>query len=258
MTKMRKMHLGLAAAAALLAAAPLAPAAAAGPEIAARAPATPPANAEKRSGVLNLAGNTYAYLPKGLTGAPAPMLLVLHGAGGQASEMLEQYRDDADKHGIVLLIPNATKGTWDMINDLKGKLGAEFNVTPRYGKDLKAIDDGLADLFTKVAIDPARVGVLGFSDGATYGLSIGTANPQLFRTVIAFSPGPAFLGKIDPTQRIFISHSENDKVWPYSTTRGHVARLRVKKADVMFESHDGGHTIPADVNDKAFAFFLKK
>jgi len=242
----------------LLTAVPAAPAFGAGPELSARAPAAPPANPEKRNGVLSLAGGTYAYLPKGLTGAPAPVLVVLHGAGGQAADMLEQYRDEADKHGIILLIPNAAKGTWDMINDLKGRLGAEFNVTPRYGKDLKAIDAGLADLFNRVAVDPARVGVLGFSDGATYGLSIGTANPQLFRTVIAFSPGPAFLGKIDPTQRVFISHSENDKVLPYSTARGHVAKLRVKKAIVAFESHDAGHKVPDDVNDKAFAFFVQR
>ena len=174
------------------------PAAAAGPQLSAKPPATAPAAPEKRSGVLQLAGGAYAYLPKGLTGSPVPLLVALHGAGGQPSDVLKSFRADADRDKFVLLIPASKTGTWDMIEDLKRRLGAEMNIAPRYGKDLKALDESLADAFSKIAIDPARVGVMGFSDGATYALSVGTANPQLFRTIIAFSPGPAFLGKLDP------------------------------------------------------------
>jgi len=169
--------------------------------------------------------------------------------------VLESFRDDADRDGFVLLIPTSKSGTWDMIEDLKSRLGIEMKVTPRYGKDLKALDLALADVFAKVAIDPARVGVMGFSDGATYAFSVGTANPQLFGTVIAFSPGPAFLGKSDPAQRIFISHGENDEVLPYSYTRGMVAKLRVKRAAVTFEPFKGGHTVPKDIRAKAMALF---
>jgi phospholipase/carboxylesterase len=243
------------AVAALLAAIPLAPAPAAGPELTARPPATPIANGDKRSGVLTLAGGAYAYLPKGLTGAPAPLLVSLYGAGGQPNQVLEVYRPYADQHGFVLLIPVSAKGTWDMIEDLKSRLGAEMNVQPRYGKDLKAMDSALAEIFTKVAIDPRKVGIAGFSDGATYALSVGTANSDLFKTVIAFSPGPAFVGRNVEGQNIFISHGENDKVLPFATARGHAARLRVKKANVAFERFGGGHEVPKDIREKALAFF---
>jgi predicted esterase len=128
-------------------------------------------------------------------------------------------------------------------------------VQPRYGKDLKAIDTSLADLFTKVAVDPARIGIMGFSDGATYALSVGTANPQLFKRVIAFSPGPAFLGKSGPDQYVFNSHGERDTVLPYSTARSHVSRLRVRNVPVEFEKFDGGHEVPKDIKEKAMAFF---
>jgi len=239
----------------LLLAAPALPAAAAGPALTASAPATPLASSDKRSGVLSLAGGAYAYLPKGRTGAPAPVLLALHGAGGQASDVLASFRDAADANGIVLVIPQSTKGTWDMIEDLKSRLGVELNVQPRYGKDLKAIDAALADLFTKVSVDPARVGIMGFSDGATYALSVGTANPQLFKRVIAFSPGPAFLGKSAPDQFVFISHGENDKVLPFASARGHAAKLRVRKVPVEFEKFDGGHEVPRAIKEKAMAFF---
>ena len=239
-------------AAAILCASPLA---AAGPQLATKAPAAAPAAPETRSGVLQLAGGAYAYLPKGLTAAPAPLLVGFYGAGGQASDVLESFRDDANRDGFILLIPTSKAPTWDMIQDLKNRLGAEMNVQPRYGKDLKALDAALADLFARVAVDPARIGVMGFSDGATYALSVGTANPQLFRTVIAFSPGPAFLGKFDPTQRVFISHGEDDQVLPYTNTRGLVAKLRVKKVPVTFVNFKGKHEVPKDVRASAMALF---
>lgn len=241
------MAIGLALAAA--------PAPAAGPELSTPPPASTPATSEKRSGVLQLAGGAYAYLPKGMTGAKMPLLVAFYGAGGQPSDVLASFRADADRDRFVLLIPTAKGATWDMIVDLQSRLGAEMKVTPRYGKDLKALDAALADVFARVAIDPKRIGMMGFSNGATYALSVGTANPQLVSAVIAFSPGPAFLGKSGPTQRIFISHGEQDEVLPYSYTRGIVARIRVRKVPLMFESFQGGHTVPKDIRAKGIAFF---
>ena len=203
-------------------------------------------------------GGAYAYLPKGMTGAPAPLLVAFYGAGGQASDVLASFRADADRDGFVLLIPTTKGATWDMIQDLQSRFGIEMKVTPRYGKDLKALDAALADLFARVAIDPRRIGMMGFSNGATYALSVGTANPQLVSAVIAFSPGPAFLGKSSPTQRIFISHGEQDEVLPYSYTRGIVARLRVRKIPLMFEPFKGGHTVPKDIRAKALAWFNQR
>jgi phospholipase/carboxylesterase len=232
-----------------------APAIATGPELSTRPPTSQPAVAEKRSGVLTLAGGAFAYLPKGMTGAPVPLLVAFYGAGGQASDVLASFRADADRDGFVLLIPTTKGSTWDMIQNLQNRLGVEMNVTPRYGKDLKALDEALADVFSKVAIDPARVGMIGFSNGATYAISVGTANPQLFHTVIAFSPGPAFIGKFDRTQRVFISHGEQDEVLPYSYTRSLVGKLRARKVPVTFESFKGGHGVPKEIHAKGIAFF---
>jgi predicted esterase len=41
-------------------------------------------------------------------------------------------------------------------------------------------------VFATVAVDRARIAVGGFSDGATYALSLGLINGQLFRHVVAF------------------------------------------------------------------------
>jgi phospholipase/carboxylesterase len=170
--------------------------------------------------------------------------------------VLSSFRDDADRDRFVLLIPTAKGGTWDMIEDLMGRYGAEMNVQPRYGRDLKALDSALADLFARVAVDPARIGMMGFSNGATYALNVGLANPQLVRAIVAFSPGPSFLPqRVDPAQRIFISHGKEDPVLPYSSTRTVVARLRTKDAALHFEPFEGKHTVPRDVRQKGLDFF---
>ncbi|MEP7315274.1 MAG: dienelactone hydrolase family protein [Sphingomicrobium sp.] len=228
------------------------------PSLSTPVPSVAPAKPETRTGVIELAGKAYAYLPKGMDNRPRPLLVSLYGAGGQASAVLDAYREFADREGFILMIPTSRRGTWDMIEDLKSRIGIEMNVTPRYGKDLKAIDAALAELFTKIAVDPKRIGIVGFSDGATYALSIGTANPHLFRTVIAFSPGPAFPTKFDPNQNVFISHGENDDILPYANTRGIVSKLRVKKMPVTFEKFSGKHEVPRDIREKALALFMGK
>lgn len=241
----------------LVAIAVAAPALAAGPELVTPPPATAPANPETRSGVLTLAGGAFAYLPKGRNAAaPAPLLIYFIGARGQPNDVLTAYRDYADREGFVLLLPTPKGANWDMIDDLSRRMGIEMKVQPRYGKDIKALDAALADLFGKVAIDPKRIGVMGFSNGATYALSVGTANPQLFSTVAALSPGPAFPTKYDPAQRVFISHGENDEVLPFSYTRSVVAKMRVKKMQVEFMPFRGQHEIPKEARKRALEVFL--
>jgi phospholipase/carboxylesterase len=209
-----------------------------------------------RSGVLELAGGAYAYLPKRMDGTPRPLLVYFVGAGGRPNDVLTAYRDFADREGFVLLIPVPKGSTWDMIEDLSKRLGIEMKVTPRYGKDIKALDQTLADLFSKVAIDPLRIATMGFSNGATYSLSVGTANPQLFSAVIALSPGPAFPSKFHPDQRVFITHGESDEVLPYSYTRSIVTRLRVKKMQVEFMPFKGKHEIPSEARIRGLEVFL--
>jgi phospholipase/carboxylesterase len=97
---------------------------------------------------------------------------------------------------------------------------------------------------------------MGFSNGATYALSVGTANPQLFRTVIAMSPGPAFPTRFDNGQRVFVSHGQNDNVLPYFNARSMVARMRVKGMPIEFVSFKGSHEIPDFVRRQALEFFL--
>ncbi len=141
-------------------------------------------------------------VPDGLDPArPAPLLVMLHGAGGEAAHAMALVRDVAAARGVVVLAPASRGPTWDVIRG-------------GYGPDVAALDRALAGLFERLAIDPARIAVGGFSDGGSYALCLGLANGDLFVDVLAFSPGFAAPAVVTGRPRIFISHGDRDEAAP--------------------------------------------
>jgi phospholipase/carboxylesterase len=120
----------------------------------------------------------YLYVPQTYrAGSPAPLAVLLHGAGEDARDGLALLRAQADAAGLILLAPTSHEYTWDIL------------VGRRYGPDVAALDRALEHAFSRCAVDPGRVAVGGYSDGASYALSLGIANGDLFTHVLAFSPG---------------------------------------------------------------------
>jgi predicted esterase len=126
-----------------------------------------------------------------------------------------------------------------------------------FGPDIDFIDHALAMAFSRCAIDPARIAVAGFSDGASYALSIGIANGDLFPDVIAFSPGFAAPGREHGQPRFFVSHGTRDTVLPInSTSRRVVPQLEDAGYDVRYREFDGPHTVSPEIAREALAWFL--
>jgi phospholipase/carboxylesterase len=99
--------------------------------------------------------------------------------------------------------------------------------------------------------------VAGFSDGASYALSLGLANGDLADAVLAFSPGfaapPARVGR----SRVWVSHGTADRVLPVDRCgRRVVAQLSAAGHDVTYEEFDGGHVITPGLVDAALDWWL--
>jgi phospholipase/carboxylesterase len=191
----------------------------------------------------------YLYVPVGYRAEnPAPLVLVLHGAGEDARDGLAQLRGQADEAGLVLLACSSRGPTWDLILN-RG----------HYGPDIEAIDLALGEAFSRCAIDPERVGVGGYSDGASYALSLGLANGDLFSCVIAFSPG--FLAPTGQTgsPRVFVSHGTRDGWLPIdSCSRRIVPRLERAGYKVRYREFEGGHVVPPAIAREAASWFAQQ
>jgi phospholipase/carboxylesterase len=187
---------------------------------------------------------SFAYVPAGRPGSATPLLVFLHGAGGNPHQSLRLLREAADAQGVMLLVPASSGFTWDIV------LGD-------YGPDIVRIDHALRHVFERYSIDRERLGIAGFSDGASYALSVGLANGDLFTHIMAFSPGFAAPGERIAYPRIFVSHGTSDPVLPIAPcSRRIVGQLRDSGLDVEYLEFDGGHLVPGPVARAALRWFL--
>lgn len=177
---------------------------------------------------------------------PVPLVLMLHGAGQSAEIGIAPFLPLADAAGIVLVAPDSRGGTWD------------FLYGP-YGADVQFIDRALAHVFERCAIDPSRVVIEGFSDGASYALSLGVTNGDLFSRVIAFSPCILQPAAEVGHPRIFISHGTADHILPIdSCGRRLAARLATAGYDVDFHEFAGPHRVPPEMAQAAVEWMQAK
>ena len=180
------------------------------------------------------------YVPTGYRATgKAPLVLTLHGSGGDARSGISHFLDLADEFGIVLLSPESRGRTWDVL------LGG-------YGPDVTFIDRALKQTFDRFSVDPGRLAMTGFSDGASYALSLGLTNGDLFSHLVAFSPGfmaPAVRRGKPP---VFVSHGTRDEVLPIEdTSRRIVPMLRREGYEVRYREFDGPHAVPKPVAREA-------
>lgn len=161
-----------------------------------------------------------------------PLIIALHGAGGQDGGLNAIALRWAAARGALVIVPQSAASSWDV---LRGG----------YGPDIAEIDRLIQWTGIHYALDPARVTLAGFSDGASYALSVGLSNGSLFRDIFAFSPGFA-LSRPQGRPRVFISHGTHDIVLPVTCGRGLAERLSAGGYNVTYKEFAGGHMADED------------
>ena len=178
-------------------------------------------------------------------GATIPLAVMLHGAGGNAQRSGASLRSFADEGNLAVLIPESRDVTWDVIRS-------------GFGDDVRFIDTALRHVFDRYEIDKSHLAIGGFSDGASYALSLGIPNGDLFTHVIAYSPGFIVSSTQAGRPRIFISHGTNDQILPIERCSRRLAPLlREAGYRVQYREFEGGHTVPAEIAQEALDWFLK-
>lgn len=184
---------------------------------------------------LNLSRDGFIYVPEGRTvGEPLPLMVLLHGATGRA-EGWESAIALADEAGLALMAPDSRGTTWDVVRG-------------SYGPDVSFINAALEETFSHVQVDPGRIALAGFSDGASYALGLGIGNGDLFTHLVAWSPGFAPVVTRRGQPKIFISHGTQDQILSVQVTRGQIVpELRESGYSVIYEEFEGPHQIPREI-----------
>ena len=204
--------------------------------------ATPPARPSSAPLSLGDSRDAILQMPAKPAAGPLPLLVFLHGAGGSGDRLLRRYGASAEAAGLAVLAPDSRGSSWDAIRG-------------GFGPDVAFINRALSRVFTTIDIDPARVTVGGFSDGASYALTLGLINGDLFSRVIAFSPGFIVSGAPHGTPTFFISHGTADPILPIDNcSRVIVPALRTRHYDVTYREFDGGHEAPDPIAREGMSF----
>jgi len=192
---------------------------------------TTPSGTTTYSVNVNGTNRTYnLHIPPNLDRSQAaPLLVELHGGGGNASgmEKLTGFFDLADRDGFVVAAPNALNKAWSD--------GRETTDTQSGGDDVAFMRALLDQVATQVAIDPARIYFTGMSNGA---IMSGRLACELSDRIAAFAQvaGTASVsvaGSCDPGRAVPILeiHGTADPLVPYDG--GTVAPILGGRGDVV-------------------------
>ena len=201
------------------------------------------------SGPLGLGGGDrdgVIQMPSAPASGPMPLLVFLHGATQSGAGMLRRIGPAADKAGVAVLAPDSRGTTWDAIRD-------------GFGVDVSYLNRALEHVFHRLAVDPNRVAIGGFSDGASYALSLGLANGDLFPRVAAFSPGFVISAEPHGRARFFVSHGTADQILPIDQcSRVIVPRLTSLGYPVTYREFEGRHEMPPAIAEEGLQWLAAR
>jgi phospholipase/carboxylesterase len=197
---------------------------------------------------LGIAGERDAvlFVPTGLDEhTPVALFLMFHGAGGFPEKVLPFIEEHAERDKFLILAPHSMYATWDIV------IGGS-------GPDLERLHQALTAVTSRYRIDRDHLAFAGFSDGASYALSIGITNGDIASHVIAFSGGFMSIFTQEGAPKVFIAHGLADEQLPIETAgRANAAKLKAAGYDVQYVEFNGPHAIQPVIVDMAIDFFFR-
>lgn len=167
-----------------------------------------------------------------------PLVTVLHGAGRQDELLARACLEEPDRRQAIFVVPRSVQLSWDLIS------GGER-------PDLDFLEWIYGQIYQRYPVDPARQALLGYSDGASYALSVGLSNPHLFSAVMGWAAGFAAIDDSHvapdaPKPPILLEHGTHDELFSFERValpmRAELERLGYR---VDFRVDEGGRHWPS-------------
>jgi phospholipase/carboxylesterase len=179
-----------------------------------------------------------------------PLVTVFHGAGRQDEMLVKAYRDEPDRRDAFFFVPRSVEPTWDLI---VGSGQADFEFL-EFAYDL---------IYRRYPIDPRRQALIGYSDGASYALSLALSNPGFFDAAMCWAAGFVVVdrgstGSESRKARIYLEYGTHDELFPFQQIALPM-RENLERAgyEVEFSVDEGGRHWPSgDFQPEALAWYF--
>lgn len=175
-------------------------------------------------------GHYYLFMPDVGDGQRLPCLIFLHGMGGNIKPCLWLLSKFSSEMKCVVIAPTFGIGNWDNSG------GAELVV------------DVAREAIDTLPIDPKRIFLMGYSNGAMGVTRAAIRDPSLFAGLVYLSPVTEdelfsvkeFLTHTGDRKILFL-HGRSDTRIPLGFVEGTVARLKGLGCDVRLKVFDDDH-----------------
>ena len=168
-----------------------------------------------------------------------PLVTVFHGAGRQDEMLVKACRGEPEARQALFLVPRSQQPTWDLIAGGQGQPDLEFL---EYAWEL---------IYRRYPIDGEKQAVVGYSDGASYALSLALSNPGFFDAALCWAAGFAMMdrnavGAENRRTRFYLEYGTADELFPFEQVALPM-RENLEQAgyEVEFSVDEGGRHWPS-------------
>ena len=182
---------------------------------------------------------------------PYPLFTVFHGAGRQDEMLVKACRREPEARQAFFFIPRSVAPTWDLI------AGGE-------GEDFAFLEHAWDLIYRRYPIDPERQSVIGYSDGASYALSLALSSPGFFDAALCWAAGFVVMdrravGEKSRRTRMYLEYGTHDELFGFKEVALPMReRLEAAGYAVEFSVDEGGRHWPSgDFQSQALDWYFQ-
>ncbi|MDL5361797.1 alpha/beta hydrolase [Halalkalicoccus sp. NIPERK01] len=186
---------------------------------------------------------------------PASAVVLIHGRGTNERDLLPIAAELPDElHVLSVRAPDPLQGgyTWYELDLSAGGLHASQPHPEEFRRSLDLLFEFVEWAVEAYGIDPERVGLLGFSQGAITSLAALCERPEAYDWIVALNGylADSHEDRVDGAsgKPVFIGAGEADRIIPVERAERAAELLAGAGADVRFETYPVGHgTHPEEI-----------
>ena len=165
--------------------------------------------------------------------------------------LVKACRHEPDARQAFFFIPRSVAPTWDLI------AGGE-------GEDLAFLEHAWDLIYRRYPIDPERQSVIGYSDGASYALSLALSSPGFFDAALCWAAGFVVMdrravGEESRRTRMYLEYGTHDELFGFKEVALPMReRLETAGYAVEFSVDEGGRHWPSgDFQSQALDWYFQ-